>query len=70
MARALLILPTGTYRATDFIEAAAALDAEVIVASEEDMMLADQLGEGQGDLADRSDLQHLARRQGRPFDRL
>ena len=45
MARALLILPTGTYRATDFIEAAAALDAEVIVASEEDMMLADQLGD-------------------------
>ncbi|MDH3262038.1 MAG: ATP-grasp domain-containing protein [Acidimicrobiia bacterium] len=46
MARALLILPTGTYRAADFIEAAAALDAEVIVASEEDMVLADQLGDG------------------------
>ena len=45
MARALLILPTGTYRARDFIEAAAALDAEVIVASEEDMVLADQLGD-------------------------
>ncbi|HKZ28758.1 MAG TPA: ATP-grasp domain-containing protein [Acidimicrobiia bacterium] len=46
MARALLILPTGTYRAADFIEAAGALDAEVIVASEENMVLADQLGDG------------------------
>jgi len=45
MARALLILPTGTYRAADFMEAAAALDAHVIVASEEDMVLADQLGD-------------------------
>lgn len=45
MARALLILPTGTYRATEFIEAAAALDAEVIVASEENMALADQMGD-------------------------
>jgi len=45
MARAVLILPTGTYRATDFIEAAAALDADVIVASEEHMVLADQLGD-------------------------
>ena len=45
MARALLILPTGTYRAADFIEAAAALDAEIIVASEENMVLADQLGD-------------------------
>lgn len=45
MARALLILPTGTYRAADFLEAAAALNAEVIVASEEDMVLADQLGD-------------------------
>lgn len=43
MARALLILPTGTYRATDFIEAATALDAQIIVASEE--TLADQLGD-------------------------
>ena len=45
MARALLILPTGTYRAADFMEAAAALEAEVIVASEEDMVLADRLGD-------------------------
>lgn len=45
MARALLILPTETYRASDFIESAAALNADIIVASEEDMALADQLGE-------------------------
>jgi biotin carboxylase len=45
VARALLILPTGTYRAADFIEAAAALNAEIIVASEENMVLADQLGD-------------------------
>jgi biotin carboxylase len=45
MARAVLILPTGTYRATDFVEAAAALDAHIIVASEEEMALADQLGD-------------------------
>jgi biotin carboxylase len=45
MARAVLILPTGTYRATDFVEAAAALDAHIIVASEEEMTLADQLGD-------------------------
>ncbi len=45
MSRALLILPTGTYRAADFIEAAAALNAEIIVASEENMVLADQLGD-------------------------
>jgi len=32
--RVLLILPTGTYRAPDFVRAAAALDAEVVVASE------------------------------------
>jgi biotin carboxylase len=32
--RVLLILPTGTYRATDFVGAASALGAEVVVASE------------------------------------
>jgi biotin carboxylase len=34
MPRVLLILPTGTYRATDFVRAASALRAEVVVASE------------------------------------
>lgn len=34
MSRVLLILPTGTYRATDFVRAASALGVEVVVASE------------------------------------
>ncbi len=34
MPRILLILPTGTYRATDFVRAASALGTEVVVASE------------------------------------
>src|SRR3990172_1086353 len=46
MARALLILPTGTYRAADFIEAAGALDAEGIVASQENMVFYYQLRDG------------------------
>lgn len=44
MARVLLLLPTTTYRATDFIEAAQALDAEVIVASDQRQALADTMG--------------------------
>ncbi|MFY9552383.1 MAG: phosphoribosylglycinamide synthetase, partial [Thermoanaerobaculia bacterium] len=35
MPRVLLLLPTSTYRAGDFLRAAAALGAEVVVASEE-----------------------------------
>ncbi len=34
MPRVLLVLPTGTYRATDFVRAASALGVEVVVASE------------------------------------
>ncbi|CAN5164967.1 ATP-grasp domain-containing protein [soil metagenome] len=34
MSRVLLILPTGTYRAADFVRAASSLGAEVVVASE------------------------------------
>ena len=34
MARLLLLLPTATYRAADFLTAARALGAEVVVASE------------------------------------
>lgn len=45
MSKALLILPTATYRATDFMDAAAALNAEVIVASEEDQVLAAEMGD-------------------------
>ena len=39
--RILLLLPTRTYRATDFLEAAAKLDVEVVVASEEAATTAD-----------------------------
>ncbi len=34
MPRVLLVLPTATYRASDFLAASRALDAEVVVASE------------------------------------
>ena len=39
--RILLLLPTRTYRATDFLEAASRLDVEVVVASEEAATTAD-----------------------------
>ena len=39
--RILLLLPTRTYRATDFLEAALTLDVEVVVASEEPATTAD-----------------------------
>ena len=39
--RVLLLLPTRTYRATDFLEAASKLDVEVVVASEEAATTAD-----------------------------
>ena len=39
--RILLLLPTRTYRATDFLEAALKLDVEVVVASEESATTAD-----------------------------
>ena len=39
--RILLLLPTRTYRATDFLEAALKLDVEVVVASEEAATTAD-----------------------------
>ena len=39
--RVLLLLPTRTYRATDFLEAALKLDVEVVVASEETATTAD-----------------------------
>ena len=40
--RVLLLLPTRTYRATDFLEAALKLNVEVVVASEEAATTADQ----------------------------
>ena len=45
MPRVLLLLPTGTYRAADFIGAAAALGAEVVVASEHEQALAGAMGD-------------------------
>jgi len=44
MARVLLVLPTSTYRAGDFLEAARALGAEVVVASERRQALAGVMG--------------------------
>ena len=43
MARLLLILPTATYRAPDFLDAAAQAGAEVVVASEQRQVLADTM---------------------------
>jgi biotin carboxylase len=43
VARLLLILPTATYRATDFLDAAAEVGAEVVVASERRQVLADTM---------------------------
>jgi biotin carboxylase len=45
MTRILLILPSSTYRATDFVDAAAAIGAEVIVASDKEQALADIMGD-------------------------
>ena len=45
MPRALLLLPTATYRAADFVAAARALGVEVVVASEEAPVLAATMGD-------------------------
>ena len=44
MARVLLLLPISTYRATDFIDAAQTLGAEVVVGSNQEQALADAMG--------------------------
>lgn len=44
MARIVLVLPTSTYRAADFLDAAAALGAEVVVASEQAQAMAATMG--------------------------
>ncbi|HEX2027318.1 MAG TPA: ATP-grasp domain-containing protein, partial [Nitriliruptorales bacterium] len=44
MARILLLLPTSTYRASDFIDAAGALGAEVVVASDRRQAMARSMG--------------------------
>ncbi|HZT66361.1 MAG TPA: ATP-grasp domain-containing protein [Acidimicrobiales bacterium] len=45
MARILLVLPTGTYRADDFLAAADALGAEVVVASDRRQAMAEAMGD-------------------------
>ena len=45
MSRLLLLLPSATYRAKDFLDAAARLDAEVVVASDHRQALAGALGD-------------------------
>lgn len=45
MGRVLLLLPTATYRAPDFLAAAEALDAEVVVASDRQQALAGVMGD-------------------------
>ena len=43
--RVLLLLPSGTYKAPDFLAAARRLDVEVVVASETEQTLADAMGD-------------------------
>ncbi|HEY0633073.1 MAG TPA: ATP-grasp domain-containing protein, partial [Thermoleophilaceae bacterium] len=45
MARVLLVLPTATYRAPDFLDAAARLGAEVVVGSEHRQAMSDSMGD-------------------------
>ncbi|MDQ1566214.1 MAG: hypothetical protein QOF96_1094 [Actinomycetota bacterium] len=45
VARVLLLLPTGTYKAPDFLDAARRLDVDVVVASETAQTLADAMGD-------------------------
>lgn len=56
MGRVLLLLPTATYRAPDFLAAAEALDADVVVASDRQQALVGVMG----DRAVRLNLQHPA----------
>lgn len=44
MARVLLVLPTATYRAADFLSAAAALRVEVVVASDQPQAMSEVMG--------------------------
>src|SRR3954453_9239713 len=45
MSRVLLILPSATYRAPDFLDAAARLGAEVVVGSEHRQALSESMGD-------------------------
>jgi biotin carboxylase len=44
MARVLLVLPTATYRAADFLSAAAAMGVEVVVASDQPQAMSEAMG--------------------------
>lgn len=44
MSRILLILPSSTYRASDFLDAAEALDAEVVIGCDEQQTMSDTMG--------------------------
>ncbi len=43
--RVLLVLPSSTYRASDFLDAAQSIGADVVVASEEQQALAGTMGD-------------------------
>jgi biotin carboxylase len=45
VSRVLLLLPSGTYKAPDFLEAARRLDVDVVVASETEQTLSDVMGD-------------------------
>ena len=45
MPRVLLLLPTATYRASDFLAASRALDAEVVIASERRQAMSGTMGD-------------------------
>src|SRR6476469_5224267 len=45
MSRVLLVLPTATYRAPDFLDAAAKLGAEVVVGSEHRQAMSESMGD-------------------------
>src|SRR5436309_9646121 len=45
VARVLLLLPSGTYKAPDFLAAAARLDVDVVVASETEQTLSEAMGD-------------------------
>lgn len=45
MPRVAVLLPTTTYRATDFVKAAAALDVDLVVVSDRRQLLADAMGD-------------------------
>ena len=57
VSRVLLLLPSGTYKAPDFLEAARRLDVDVVVASETEQTLAEAMGDRAliVDLADPAD---------------